>query len=384
MLPTQRPKAMATIRERTGRDGKPSYTVIVRLKGYPQQTETFARKTDAKRWALQTEAAIREGRHFKTVEAKRHTLTELVERYIRDVAPGLKTSQMREAHLLWWKAEIGDHVLADVTPALLIEKRDKLAREHCRIGRPPRARVNAQPRSVSPRLRTSSTVNRYMDAASHMFTIAMREWQWIDENPFRKISSLKEPPGRVRFLDDDERARLCTECKAHSDVLYTIVVLALSTGARRGEMLGLSWKDVDFARRTLVLHETKNGERRALPLQGRAFALVQDLAKVRRIDTDLLFPGTKDPHKPLAVGNIFNAAVTRAGIENFHFHDLRHSAASYLAMNGATIPEIAGGARSQDPADGEALRASIRSAHRPRGGAHERGDLRRVNYSAAG
>ncbi len=146
----------------------------------------------------------------------------------------------------------------------------------------------------------------------------------------------------MRFLDDDERARLLVESKAHSDELYTIVVLALSTGARRGELLSLTWKDVDLARRTLVLRETKNGERRSLPLQGHAFVLVQDMAKLRRIDTDLLFPGTKDPKRPLAIGNIFNAAVTRAGIEDFHFHDLRHSAASYLAMNGATIPEIAG------------------------------------------
>lgn len=325
LLVTRGRRIMATIVERTGRDGRPAYTVTVRLKGYPHQTATFDRKTDAKRWTQQTEAAIREGRHFKTVEAKRHTLAELVDRYIRDIAPGLKTADMRKAHLLWWRTEIGDHVLADVTPSLLIERRDKLARGHTRRGQ-----------------RSPSTVNRYMDAGSHAFTIAVREWQWIEENPFSKISSLKEPPGRVRFADDDERTRLLAACKAHSAELYAIVVLALSTGARRGEILSLTWKDVDFTRRTLILHETKNGERRALPLQGHALTLVRDLAKVRRIDTDLLFPGTKDPKRPLVIGNIFNAAVARAGIENFHFHDLRHSAASYLAMNGATIPEIAG------------------------------------------
>lgn len=316
---------MATIRERAGRAGKPAYTVIIRLKGYPPQTETFSRKTDAKRWAQQTEAAIREGRHFKSVESKRHTLAEVIDRYLRDVAPRMKTANMREAHLQWWKAELGDRVLADVTPALIVEMRDNLLRGKTRRG-----------------IRSASTVNRYLAALSHVFTVAVREWQWTEDNPFRKMSTLKEPSGRVRFLDDDERARLLIECKAHSTELYTIVVVALSTGARRGEVLGLRWKDVDFARRTLVLHDTKNGERRALPLQGRAYTLVQDMSKVRRIDTDLLFPGTRDPHKPLAVGNIFNAAVVRAGIENFHFHDLRHSAASYLAMNGATIPEIAG------------------------------------------
>ena len=315
---------MAYIRERAGRGGRPAYCVYVRLRGYPPQTATFVRKTDARRWAQQTEAAIREGRHFKSIEAKGHSLAELIHRYLQGVASRLKTADDRRAHLEWWKAEIGDYVLADITPALIVNMRDKLRRGHTRRGQ-----------------RSASTVNRYLAALSHVFTMAVREWQWADDNPFRKVSILKEPSGRTRFLDDEERARLLTACKAHSLELYTIVVLALSTGARRGEILSLHWKDVDLTRRTIVLRQTKNGEQRALPLQGHALSLVCDMSRVRRIDTDLLFPGKRDPSKPLAIGNIFTAAARRANIKNFHFHDLRHSAASYLAMNGASTAEIA-------------------------------------------
>src|SRR4030095_11540072 len=99
---------MANIEKRAGKDGETGFRVKVRLKGYPEQSATFERLTDAKRWAQQTEAAIREGRHFRPSAATRHTLGELVDRYIRDVMPNKPKSakdQMRQ--LEWWKAQLG-------------------------------------------------------------------------------------------------------------------------------------------------------------------------------------------------------------------------------------------------------------------------------------
>ena len=118
---------MANIEKRTAQDGKTSYRVKVRLKGYPAQSATFDRLTDAKKWAQHTEAAIREGRHFKTAEAKRHTLAELIDRYTRDVLPSKRSRVKQAAQLGWWKEQIGAYALADVTPALIAEFRDKLA-----------------------------------------------------------------------------------------------------------------------------------------------------------------------------------------------------------------------------------------------------------------
>ena len=157
----------------------------------------------------------------------------------------------------------------------------------------------------------------------------------------RKVRKLKEARGRVRFLSDNERPRLLDACKAHSPTLYAAVVLALSTGARQGEILNLTWRDIDLARGMIILEETKNNERRAIPLQGLALELVKDMSKVKRIDTDLLYPSKQDPSKPLYVHSIWRATVKKAGIEDFRFHDLRHSCASYLAMNGASLAEIA-------------------------------------------
>lgn len=163
----------------------------------------------------------------------------------------------------------------------------------------------------------------------------------MEHNPARRIKREKEGQGRVRFLSDDERVKLLEACKAiDPGQLYTMVVITLSTGMRKSEVLGLKWEDVDVKKGVILLHDTKNKERRRLPVRGMALSLLQEHAKVRRIDTALVFPG-------VATGKKYNLrhgwelALEKAEIEDFHFHDLRHSCASYLAMNGASLLEIA-------------------------------------------
>ncbi|WP_242523257.1 site-specific integrase [Thiocystis minor] len=156
-----------------------------------------------------------------------------------------------------------------------------------------------------------------------------------------KVSKPKEPRGRVRYLSDPERERLLVACKQGGPDLYLAVVLSLSTGARKQEAMGLRWGQIDFARRVAILTETKNGERRALSLSGLALEMLQHRAKVRRLDTDLVFPGRIHPDQPLDLRTPWETALKRAEVDNFRWHDLRHTAASYLAMGGATLPELA-------------------------------------------
>jgi len=322
---------MANIQKRTAKDGKASYRALVRIKGFPLQSATFERVTDAKKWVQSTESAIRENRHFKTSEAKRHTLAEMLDRYARDVLSKTPKKEIDQLHQLnWWKAEIGSYALADVTPSLIAQYRDKLAGGLTHYKTP----------------RTPATVNRYMAALSVAFTTAVKEWGWLDDTPMRKVTKGKEARGRVRFLSDDERVRLLKACKESSNsYLYPVVVLALSTGMRQGEIMGLTWDVVDLNRGRAILHETKNGERRAVAITGHALEQLKELAKVRRIDSNLLFPSKEARPQKIQKGMDLRvpwlAALKNAGIEDFKFHDLRHSAASYLAMNGASLAEIA-------------------------------------------
>ena len=317
-------KRMATIEKRIGQD-QTAYRVKVRLKGQPPQSATFTRKGDAEKWAAKVETDIREGRHFQTAEAKRHTLAELIDRYRLGILPGKKDAAQQERQLNWWKTRLGHLLLSDLTQASLAEQRDHLNNE-------PR-------RSNTPR--SPATVNRYLAALSHVFTVAVKEYGWLDANPLMKVSRGKEAPGRIRFLADQEKDRLLTACKASSNPdLYPAVVLSLATGARRSELLTLRWAQVDLPRGTITLLETKNGERRALPLGDLPRALLKTRAKVRRIDSDLVFPG-RPPTRPAQLRHAWQTALHTAGISDFHWHDLRHSAASYLAMNGASLQEIA-------------------------------------------
>ena len=311
---------MANIRERKNAKGETRYQAQVRLKGRPPETVTFNRKTDAKKWVQSIESAIHEGRHFKTTEAKKRSLGELIDRYIQDVLPTKPKSAAKQApQLKWWKSEIGYCTLADITPALIAEARNKLHK-----GRKP------------------ATVVRYMAALSHAFTIAVNEWGWLDDNPMRKVSRPKEPRGVVRFLSEEERVDILEACKASScPHLYPVVVLALSTGMRQGEIINLTWNNVDLKRGYIILEETKNGERRSVPLVGFALEQIKVLNKVRRIDTPLLFPSTVKPLVPIDIRTPWQKALKASGVNTFRFHDLRHTAASYLAMNGASLAEIA-------------------------------------------
>ena len=312
---------MANIQERIDSEGRKSYRVQIRLKGSPPETATFPKLTAAKKWAQSTEAAIREGRYVSRSESKKHTLGEAVDRYVRDVLPQKRpnTIPSQEAQLKWWKNTLGALPLADVTAPVIVKARDDMA-----------ASLNHNGKKFSP-----ATITRYLAVLSHLFSVALREWQWIESNPCLRVTKPKEPRGRVRYLSNKERAKLLDACKesTHPD-LHVLVLLALATGGRRGEILGLRWPDVDMRRGSVTFVQTKNGDVRTVPVTGDALAMLRERARIRRIDTDQVFP---DPDFRVA----WETAIETAKIEDFHFHDLRHTCASYLAMSGASIAELA-------------------------------------------
>lgn len=318
---------MANIEKRETPDGKVTFRVKVRLRGYPVQSATFDRLTDAKKWAQDTESDIRNRRHFKYAEAKKHTVNDLIDRYMERMK---KRNPARYAgilgHMEWWKAELGHCLLVDLNKAVIAEKLEKLAATPKPNGKP----------------RAPGTVNRYADSLSGAISVAVNEWEWMQDHPMRRVRKMPEPRGRVRFLSDDERKALLTACKnSETKHLYMLVILALSTGARRGEIMNLRWPDIDFERSVITLHETKNGERRLLPLTGHALALLREYAKGKEGQKGLVFVSSADPKKPFEFRTAWETALKRSKVKDFRFHDLRHSAASYLAMNGATPAEIA-------------------------------------------
>jgi integrase len=316
---------MASIQKRTGKSGT-SYRVQIRIKGHPPEVATFARLSDARAWIAKTESAIRAGKHFGV--SKRRDFSELADKYLSAVETRLKSHACRVAHLARWREEFDGLKVADITPSLIAEVRDNLVREKDERGRG----------------RTEATVNRYLATLSAAFTYAVKDLEWIDRNPLERVRKGRESSGRVRYLTDTERELLLKECRSSSNPhLYLAVVLALTTGARQSEVMSLRWQQIDFQRRTILLRdgETKNGEGRVLPLTGEAFHVLKARSKVRALNDDRVFPV---PAAGRAFGSLrtaWAAALERAGVREFRWHDLRHTAASYLTMAGIGSMEVA-------------------------------------------
>ena len=309
---------MAQIRKRVGKKGL-RYMAVVRRDGQ-SRTATFRTKSEAKEWAGVIEAKITQGKHLPPTASKQKSVRDLMDRYTANVIPTQKDQRNPKRHAEFWSQRLGDLRLNRLTPAVLVEVRDELARD-----------------------KAPSTVNRYLAVMSHACTLAEREWGWLQSNPVRKVGRLKEPPGRVRYLTDRERKRLLTAVRASEHPhLYPIVLIALTTGARRNEILSLRWSSVNLKAHRAVIEHTKNGERRSLALVPQVIEELKKLKKVRQIDDDLVFlhPKTRKPSY-YYFEKAWRAARQEAGVKDFRFHDLRHSCASYLAMNGATTAEIA-------------------------------------------
>lgn len=322
---------MATI-ERIDRASGPVYKAKVRRRGRPTVTRTFAYRKDAETWARQLEGALDRDAAGLTNEGERHTLGDAIGRYRREVLPELRpdTARCYAIHLNHWADKLGSARLSDLRPAKIAAARDELAEA----------------------ARAPATVNRYLATLAAVLTACVKRWHWLADSPMRQIQKPTERNAGTRFLSESELARLLTACReSESPDLYLAVLLSITTGARQGEILGLRWADLDLDAGTMVVRadaatRTKGGAR-ALPVVPEALALLRarkaarDQGPVVALrNPGLLFPSRVSASKPVALRTPWETALKRAGIESFRWHDLRHSAASFLAKSGASLLEI--------------------------------------------
>jgi integrase len=323
--------------------GEISYRAQVRVKGQKAQSQTFPNRKEAQQWANSIETSIRENRFFPQAKASRLTFSSIVERYLRDSIGNLGETEQaaRKQQLEWWAKYFDGKVLSEVTAEQVAEGRDALTSESYTRGK---ARTK-RGKDIKPKehKRSGATVNRYLAALSHMFSVVVREWRLLDRNPVRDISKKKESRGRTRFLSDEERAALLDACtKSEWKPLETIVLLAITTGARRGELVNLNWADVDLKNACAYIHKTKNGDPRMLPLVGRALSALRELKLQNSARSEYVFQQPSEFPGPYEhFDSHWYAALDAAGIEGLRFHDLRHTTASYLAQQGASLLEIA-------------------------------------------
>jgi integrase len=181
---------------------------------------------------------------------------------------------------------------------------------------------------------SAHSVQKELNVVKHLLSLAV-EWEIIPFNPSQGVKSPKVPAGRVRYLQPTELRLLLEACH---EWLRPIVALAVSTGMRRGEILGLRWLDVDIVHDRIMLPQTKNGEGRIVYLNKSAQAIIESLPfNAETKQTDKLFRGVT----PDMVTVTFRRVCAAIEILDFRFHDLRHTAASWLRMQGEDIHTVA-------------------------------------------
>ncbi|NEV61648.1 tyrosine-type recombinase/integrase [Thiorhodococcus minor] len=323
---------MASIRKLTDGRAKP-WQVRITRKGQTLSPEYFRTKTEAKDFAAKVEADFNHWSKVLGGELKRHTLADLIDRFMNGYQS--KDASL-PARMAWWKEQYGERALSDFTDDTL---RDGLARLAEGAAKQGGNKVTETDRKLSP-----ATLNRYKTAIGALYKHAIDAgWYGIKINPAAGIRQRKENNSRFgRCLEDDERARLLEACdqSATWTDLGLFVRLALLTGARRGELLNLEWRNVDLKGGSILLTATKNGDDRRVPLLGEVRALLEARAKIRRLDDPRMFPGTA-AHRAPPIDKAWDRAKEAAQVENLRIHDLRHSCGSYLAKAGASAFQIA-------------------------------------------
>lgn len=310
---------MATICER--RNGKGvliGYQAKVRRTGYPVKSETFSRRADAERWATTVEAEMIRGVFVDRSKAERSTLGQVVEDYVRFVAPkhkGGTAEALRLRRFLREERDLCAYSMANLETHHFEEFRDRRLTQ-----------VSA------------GTVKRELGLL-HAVIESVRKRYRMSENPTDVRRPQVDDARDVR-LTGDELGVLIEACEEARNIwLLPAVLIALETGMRRSELLGLTWDNVDLEGRTAFLPDTKTGRARAVPLSSLAIATLEALPRPGLRVVGTTAEGLKQA---------FERARRRAGMKHFNFHDLRHEATSRLFERGWNVMEVAAVTGHQD------------------------------------
>ena len=318
---------MATFRKRSG-----SWQALVKKKGFGQIGRTFDTKGEAEIWARSIENEMDRGIFVSRKEAENTTLSEALDRYEREVIPEKKGAVQESMRIrIWKRTPLAKRSIASIQGKDIAAYRDARLKE------------------VAP-----NTVRHELAVLSHVFTIAVKEWGMTGlVNPVRQIRIPKAPPGRDRRLNPGELDRIISA--SGSSVLPDIARFAVETAMRQAEIAGMTWELVDLKKRTVTLLDTKNGEKRIVPLSTEAIRILSGL--VRKIDGEVW------GIQPRTIAISFARAVSRARaayekeceekkekpdpsfLVDLTFHDLRHEATSrFFELGLATekVKEITG------------------------------------------
>jgi integrase len=313
---------MATIRSRKNKHGETTWQAIIRKQGQRSISKTFDYKEDAQRWARAIEREMDTSTFIPSTEAERTTVAEVLDRYKREVFPRLAQGGSCEAARLdCLKIGLGKHNLSSLTAAHVAKHRDKRLKE------------------VSPQ-----TVKHEIGLLNRVLKHCVMDWGIHLKNGIvtENVRKPTLPSGRDRRLSPEEEKRLRTALrKSRSDEIEAIVIIALETAARRGEIFKMSWQHIDLKKKTWHIPETKTGVPRTVPLSSRA---IEVLSSIPRQTNGRVWKIARED----GITQAFARVCKTVKIEDLRFHDLRHEATSRLFERGFNMMEVASVTGHQD------------------------------------
>jgi integrase len=256
------------------------------------------------------------------IPTRTDSLRDVLHYYVNNISVAKRSYKTEVYRLKPLQEQLGDLTLPEITTGHCVAYRDKrLASPH--------------PRKPGATLGTS-TVKLELMLLSHVYTMAIAEWGMDDLiNPVQRIRKPKSPPGRVRRLTTAEERNLLRAARQHSNrEMYAIIVLAIRTAMRQGEILGLLWENVSWSKHTALLPMTKNGEVREIPLDDQAMAILQQHMQPKA-------EGRVFSYTSAGFKSSWRVLIRSLGIENLTFHDLRHHAISMMHEKGLSTIEVA-------------------------------------------
>lgn len=328
--------------KKVSKDGKsvPIYRAHIRRAGFKSQSKSFRTKTEAKEWLRNNEATVL---LEKQTKGRGRTFKQLAELF--ETSPPMKGTRYWDAgHLSFWIEQFGTMRLADVTHG---EINGAVAVLQTR----PAMRATPSGPKPTGELLSPATVNRHLATLSAVFNFALKRGL-IDNHPMKggKVEKLTEGNGRKRILTDDEVARLLNAAgESRWPMMPLFLRMLLTSAARKSEVLDLKWQDVNLDESVAILHETKNGRARALPLVADVKAALIEAKKVRPLKSDYVFFDPKHPERPKNIDVTWKCVRQRAGLyqdradrlDQVVLHTTRHSAITKMLKGGANLTQAA-------------------------------------------
>lgn len=302
---------MATIRRLRGR-----WQAQVRRRGMKPRAKSFDSKLEAEKWARDLESQVdRFGAAPDTKILESTTLGALLERYQREITPSKRGAVQEDQRIdVLRRHDLSHRTLIGLSQQDIAAFRDERLQ------------------TVAP-----STAVREMAILSHVLEVATRDWGLpLAKNVVKLVRRPIIRNDRSRRLTGDEEQRLLDGCDAGQIPYFrTLLIIAIETGMRRGEILGLNWSDISHNRRVITLTMTKNGSGREVPLSQRAFDALTDWKSSPELDASTVFPMS-----PGALEQAWRRLLVRVEISGLRFHDLRHEGISRLFERGLNVIEV--------------------------------------------